>query len=359
MPMSDFDREYFLQTRREIDTEKQERDHILNFAVIVLGAMAFAVAQNDKAIEFLSSVEALSLEGSALVVLTALFWTRWKKLRQIADRWLVLHRMLEKEPDSATAGLSLESIVVGRLETRWYLQKDVVLNLALCVPVYALLVAQAWTGYSSGHLWRYWTPVGLVLIHGVGSSALLLRKHRKPWRGIQGRVTSMTSTSGDSLTPAGVSAETNVILEMFKLLCVERNTLNQHSWQLPLATFAAVGLLLNAAKDLAAVPNMGRLGLFVPVFAAALLLLYAAFLLGRFHVRREVREDVLESLEARLREIVGSKELFTVMTTERVNERARGEWTKAVFGRVPTTDLGIIVLVGSAIGLLIALAWSL
>ena len=36
--MTDFGREYFIQTRKEIDTEKQERNKILNYAVNSMGS---------------------------------------------------------------------------------------------------------------------------------------------------------------------------------------------------------------------------------------------------------------------------------------------------------------------------------
>jgi len=90
---SGFDREYFLQTRKEIDTEKRERDHLLNFAVVILGALAFAVVQSEKAQQFLQEPYSLMLEISTLIILTSLFWVRRKKLQQISDRWYTLYHM--------------------------------------------------------------------------------------------------------------------------------------------------------------------------------------------------------------------------------------------------------------------------
>ena len=84
---SSFDREYFLQTRREIDTEKRERDHLLNFAVVILGALAFAVVQNEAARALVQEWYSLLFEVATLTILTSLFWVRKKKLQQIADRW--------------------------------------------------------------------------------------------------------------------------------------------------------------------------------------------------------------------------------------------------------------------------------
>lgn len=95
-----FESAYFTQTRQEIDTEKRERDQILNFALLAIGALAVVIARVDTTLEFLRSVEGLVLEASALPVITTLCWIRRKKLEQIADRWYVLlwmiqHRMPE------------------------------------------------------------------------------------------------------------------------------------------------------------------------------------------------------------------------------------------------------------------------
>ena len=42
-----FEKEYFIQTRQEIDTEKRERDRILNFIVLILGAIGFALIREE------------------------------------------------------------------------------------------------------------------------------------------------------------------------------------------------------------------------------------------------------------------------------------------------------------------------
>jgi len=145
--MSDFEREYFLQTRREIDTEKHERDQLLNFAILVLGAIVFGVAQSENAQRFLEEATAPAIEVPALAITSTLCWIRRKKLQQIADRWFVLHLMLVEHFGSERAETSLEGIAVQGLRGRRYVWKDVVLNWALSLPLYVLLATQVPVGW--------------------------------------------------------------------------------------------------------------------------------------------------------------------------------------------------------------------
>lgn len=110
--MSDFDREYFIQARKEIDTEKRERDHILNIAVVVLGALGFAFIQNDGARQFVQNMYSFLFEISVLTILTSLFFIRWMKLRQIADRWYSLYRMLNRYYGFEKSREYMETIVI-------------------------------------------------------------------------------------------------------------------------------------------------------------------------------------------------------------------------------------------------------
>jgi hypothetical protein len=108
---SDFLREYFLQTRREIDAEKESRDRLLNFIILAIGAVGFTMFQSEKADTLLAHPCALIIELSILVTITALFWLRRKKLQQIADRWFVLGNLLSRHFDEIAIEESLEAIV--------------------------------------------------------------------------------------------------------------------------------------------------------------------------------------------------------------------------------------------------------
>ncbi|HUI08619.1 MAG TPA: hypothetical protein VL486_16585 [Verrucomicrobiae bacterium] len=44
---SQFEREYFVQTRKEIDTEKQERNKILNYAILATGAVSLVLSKPE------------------------------------------------------------------------------------------------------------------------------------------------------------------------------------------------------------------------------------------------------------------------------------------------------------------------
>jgi hypothetical protein len=134
-----FDREYFIQTRQEIDTEKRERDHILNIAVIVLGALGFAFVQTDKTQTLIRQPFFIAIEISVLAILTSLFWVRWMKLRQIADRWYTLRNILNQHFEEQKARNYLEYVVMRGFEKARYIKKDITLCFSMSSPIYFLL----------------------------------------------------------------------------------------------------------------------------------------------------------------------------------------------------------------------------
>ncbi|HUW81988.1 MAG TPA: hypothetical protein VMZ31_04215 [Phycisphaerae bacterium] len=178
--LSEFDREYFLQTRREIDTEKRERDHILNFAIVVLGAMAFAVIHSVRAEALLKDPYSVPLETSALAIVTSLFWVRRKKLQQIADRWYALYRMAVRNLGEEWVRESMEAVAIKGFTKARYIRKDVVLNVTLCLPIYALLLKT-----TLGLPVRLAGAIILVVMivggHMIVSYALLGRKFVDPF----------------------------------------------------------------------------------------------------------------------------------------------------------------------------------
>ncbi|WP_424348521.1 hypothetical protein [Kocuria sp. CH-021] len=170
---TDFERDYFRQTRSEIDSDKRERDLFLNFAILIIGGgAAIAVGQTD----FLAAIErddnplheqinhpamfAVILPG--LSIITALIWMRREKLVQIGIRWMVLHTMLsgrlrERPPDTTEAkrlgSLKMPDTLEAKMLDRFSspgraVRKEVILVLAVSTPIYALLVAQIWISWT-------------------------------------------------------------------------------------------------------------------------------------------------------------------------------------------------------------------
>ena len=168
----DFEAQYFIQTRREIDTEKHSRDQILNFAVVVLGAIAFAIFRSGDVKLLLTAPFAIIPECCGLLVITALFWVRRKKLQQIADRWFVLRRLAVRMLGEERSQLLLEGHVCRHLLGRRYLEKDFFLNYALCSPIYALLVVHL-QGFWSGAFWWAFMAGIVIATHAVLSGLLL------------------------------------------------------------------------------------------------------------------------------------------------------------------------------------------
>ncbi|MBN1787164.1 MAG: hypothetical protein JW806_02080 [Sedimentisphaerales bacterium] len=178
--MNDFETKYFIQTRQEIDTEKRERDIILNFAVVVLGALGFAILRNDKADEFLLKPYSFMFEISVLIILTSLFYVRRKKLQQISDRWFTLHRMVIRHFNEQQAAETMEATVIESFNKGRYKKKDLILNFALSSPVYILLFISAF-GFSCCMTIRILTPIIIIMIHIIISLIVLMTKMRDPF----------------------------------------------------------------------------------------------------------------------------------------------------------------------------------
>ena len=177
---NDFEKSYFIQTRSEINTEKKERDQMLNFAVLVLGAVGFSIAQFEAARKYLQSNEGFGILVSALIIISSLFWIRHKKLRQIADRWYVLRRLIFYWYGSEKTSEMLEGLVYKNLPTSRYTIKDVVLNISLSSPIYWLLYQQFMSAQSIGENWRVFSTVGVLILHIVFSFLILGRKIKDP-----------------------------------------------------------------------------------------------------------------------------------------------------------------------------------
>jgi len=175
-----FDRDYFIQTRKEIDTEKRERDQMLNFAILVLGAIGFVIYQSETAQKFLREPEAMAIEIPALVIISSLFWVRYRKLRQISDRWFTLNRMLLRYFDEKRVEEMLEGIVVKDLKEWRYIKKDIILNIALCLPIYGLLLIPFFRGWCPDQRWRLILTVVVIVAHSLLSSVVLGRKFIDP-----------------------------------------------------------------------------------------------------------------------------------------------------------------------------------
>lgn len=174
---SSFQVQYFIQTRREIDTEKQERSNLFNYAVIPAGAtISLIVAQTQKATGFLSSPSACYLYGGLLFLTYGIVAARRAKLQQIYDRWLTLYCILLKTKNTDWA--LLEPTVFDGFEGRRYLWEDWLLHFGLSALVYALALM---TMASAGKHWLCWVVLAIV-VHLVITTCLLLRRFEVPKR---------------------------------------------------------------------------------------------------------------------------------------------------------------------------------
>jgi len=161
-PISEFELQYFIQTRREIDTEKQERNKLLNYAVLATGAFSLALAQIEKSTQFLMSPWAFCLYIPLLFLISGLVAARRIKLQQISDRWLTLYDILRVR-EVAKDWISLEDTVVKGLKGKRYLYEDFWLHLGLSLIVYGLIVSVVVRLVQTQSSWR-WMILGAVII---------------------------------------------------------------------------------------------------------------------------------------------------------------------------------------------------
>ena len=138
--LSEFEIQYFIQTRKEIDTEKQERNKLLNYGVVATGALTLGIMQIDKSFEILSTPLSLLIYFSLQLFIFGIVVARRVKLRHIADRWETLydflqHRNLDREL------LWLEKkVIAGFNNRRRYLWEDFVLYCSLNIIVFGFLL---------------------------------------------------------------------------------------------------------------------------------------------------------------------------------------------------------------------------
>src|SRR4030042_4280689 len=116
---SPFEIEYFIQTRKEIDTEKQERNKILNYAIISTGGSSVFCLRIGGTIELLKSPSGLHVYIPLLILISALVAARRIKLRQIADRWFALYDFLSNR-QKTKRWTPLERVVCEGLVRRRY-----------------------------------------------------------------------------------------------------------------------------------------------------------------------------------------------------------------------------------------------
>jgi hypothetical protein len=142
-----------------------------------------------------------------------------------------------------------------------------------------------------------------------------------------------------------------VRLEQFKNLTADRKLIDQQMWQVPVACFAVVGLVLNALRPASSPLRYDVLALLSLIGGGVAA--YGILLVARLHLRREVRERRLLELENDLqtRSECKSRISTTFQPIDLARERAASSSpVNRYFARVASTPLaiGVLGLTGSA-----------
>lgn len=169
--ITEFELEYIMQTRREIDTEKQERNKLFNYAILATSAFTLAIAQIEKSTEFLTKKGAFAFYIPLLILISSIVATRQMKLRQISDRWLTIYEIILKR-NIAKDWKSLEEIVVEGLKGKRYILEDLLLHFGLSIIVYSLML----TATIRINELSFWIiSIIIIIIHIITTLLLFLR----------------------------------------------------------------------------------------------------------------------------------------------------------------------------------------
>lgn len=180
MKREDFFGEYCIQLRRECESIRCEINRFLYFALVILGAMGFAMVRGEEARQFIRQAVAIPVELAALIAITSLFWLRRLHIQQLADRWYIIRGLAAREFDGGKMTLMHEAVACERIERtkgRAYVRQEWVLNAAFSLPIYVLLVASGFAEADASFL----TPlrafsVGIVVLHFWLSYVLLYQR---------------------------------------------------------------------------------------------------------------------------------------------------------------------------------------
>ncbi len=173
---------YVVQTRAEIDTEKRERDQMLNFIIVTVGGLAFATflkLPSPSSSGTWPPGTIFCIAVAAMIFVFGLFLVRRDKLQQIADRWFSLECLLKDVAAlDSTAAMNnlLETQVCEQLRAKHqfpicllpprYLRKDLLLVSPLLAIIYILQLHFTWPA-------GYWhDDIVLVLVTGSAIGGL-------------------------------------------------------------------------------------------------------------------------------------------------------------------------------------------
>jgi hypothetical protein len=176
--MKDFIKEYFIQTRQDINAEKSSRDQILNFVILAIGGVGFALLQNKEILSSLKGITGFAVESGVLLAITSLFWLRHSKLIQIADRWYALAGLLANNQLGIPYSHSVESIVTARLATNFYTKKDALVCIGVSCPIYAAVVVTTELQYELQY--ALGVALGVALVHSMVVWKLLVKPLPRP-----------------------------------------------------------------------------------------------------------------------------------------------------------------------------------
>lgn len=139
LEFTDAEKSYFEQTRKECDTEKIEKDKLLNYAFLVSGSAGILGLYKVNFDTLENSVLVSLISTTIIFTISVLFKWRRQKIQAQAYRWKVLKELIDSKKNPNTNWRTLEDIIVAGIDKNKHGIQDKLFFLALCLPFVCFL----------------------------------------------------------------------------------------------------------------------------------------------------------------------------------------------------------------------------
>ena len=151
---------YFEQTRKECDTEKTEKDKVLNYAILVSGgASVFGIYKIDF-VSINQSIITILISTILLFTMVTLFGWRRQKIQAQALRWAVLKEIIDKRKTD-TDWITVEDIIIDGLKVNKHGIHDKWFFVELSLPFLTFTFWHSYLIFQNTKL--YWVAIAILI----------------------------------------------------------------------------------------------------------------------------------------------------------------------------------------------------
>lgn len=167
---------YLEQTRKECDTEKVQKDKVLQYAFLVVGGTSIYGLTNLDQKTIVNAWTSIIISLAILVIIIGLMNWRRQKFRAQGYRMVVLWGLIKSGTRKGCNWIGIEEIIVNGLKKNVHGRDDLLFVIGLTLPIEALIIFHSYTIIFNHKEWFAIIPsiISLILV------AWAIRKHSKP-----------------------------------------------------------------------------------------------------------------------------------------------------------------------------------